>query len=99
MAYSSFEELEVWKRSCRLAVRIYEILDGCRDFGLKDQMTRASGIGNRESGIGNRERGTGNGERGTGNGKGREAGSGKRFCRYLRQRNMYLTPYFFEGIL
>ena len=42
MAYSSFEELEVWKRSCRLAVRIYQILDGCRDFGMKDQMTRAA---------------------------------------------------------
>lgn len=42
MAYSSFENLEVWKRSCRLAVRIYEVLKDCRDYGLKDQMTRAS---------------------------------------------------------
>ncbi len=42
MAYRSFEELEVWKRGCRLAVRIYEVLRGCRDFGLKDQMTRAA---------------------------------------------------------
>ena len=40
MAYSSFEELDVWKRSCQLAVKIYELLKDCRDFGLKDQMTR-----------------------------------------------------------
>ena len=42
MAYSSFEDLEVWKRTCRLAVKIYEILQDCRDYGLKDQMTRAA---------------------------------------------------------
>ena len=41
MAYSSFEELEVWQRACNLAVRIYEVLGGCREYGLKDQMTRA----------------------------------------------------------
>jgi len=42
MAYCSFEDLEVWKRSCRLAVRVYELLRNCKDFGLKDQMTRAA---------------------------------------------------------
>ena len=42
MAYVSFEELEVWKRSCRLAVQVYRLLRHCRDFGLKDQMTRAA---------------------------------------------------------
>ena len=42
MAYGSFEDLEVWKRSCRLCVRVYEVLKGCRDYGLKDQMTRAA---------------------------------------------------------
>jgi len=42
MSYKSFEDLEVWKKSCRLAVRIYELLGDCRDFGLKDQMTRAA---------------------------------------------------------
>jgi four helix bundle protein len=41
MGYRSFEELEVWKRGCRLAVRVYEVLKECRDFDLKDQMTRA----------------------------------------------------------
>ena len=42
MAGSSFEDLEVWQRSSRLAVRLYEALSTCRDYGLKDQMTRAA---------------------------------------------------------
>ncbi|HOV88153.1 MAG TPA: four helix bundle protein [Syntrophobacteraceae bacterium] len=42
MAYGSFEDLEVWKRACRLAVKVYEVLRECRDYGLKDQMTRAA---------------------------------------------------------
>ena len=42
MAYDSFESLDVWKRSSRLAVTIYEIMRDCRDYGLKDQMTRAA---------------------------------------------------------
>jgi four helix bundle protein len=35
--------LEVWKRACRIAVSIYEVLKDCRDYGLGDQMTRAAG--------------------------------------------------------
>jgi four helix bundle protein len=42
VAYRSFEELEVWQKACRLAVQVYEILRGCKDYGLKDQMTRAA---------------------------------------------------------
>ena len=42
MAFRSFEELEVWKRSCALAVRVYEALTDCRDFALRDQMQRAA---------------------------------------------------------
>lgn len=42
MAYNSFESLEVWKRASRLAVRTYQVLKDCRDYGLKDQMTRAA---------------------------------------------------------
>jgi len=42
MGYNSFEELDVWKRACRLAVRTYERLRNCRDYGLKDQMTRSA---------------------------------------------------------
>ena len=39
---ASFENLEVWKKSCRLAVRLYKLLKDCRDFGLKNQMLRAA---------------------------------------------------------
>lgn len=42
MAFHSFEDLDIWKRSCRLAVQVYEHLQNCREFGLKDQMTRAA---------------------------------------------------------
>ena len=42
MPYQSFEELVVWKKSSRLAVNLYIELRNCRDFGLKDQMTRAA---------------------------------------------------------
>ena len=42
MGYNSFEELDVWKRACRLAVVIYESLRNCRDYGLKDQITRSA---------------------------------------------------------
>jgi len=30
------------KHGCRLAVRVYEVLKDCKDYGLKDQMTRAA---------------------------------------------------------
>ena len=42
MGYTSFEDLEVWKRSARLVVKTYDVLGDCRDYGLKDQMTRAA---------------------------------------------------------
>ncbi|MDB4577246.1 four helix bundle protein [bacterium] len=37
-----FEKIEVWKRSCSLAVEIYEALKDCRDYAYKDQMLRSS---------------------------------------------------------
>jgi four helix bundle protein len=40
--YASFEDLDVWKRACALAVQIYETLRDCRDFALRDQMQRAA---------------------------------------------------------
>jgi len=40
--YHPFESLDVWKRASRLAVSTYQTLKVCRDFGLKDQMTRAA---------------------------------------------------------
>ena len=40
--YKSFEDLEVWKRSCQLAVELYKQLQDCRDYSFKDQMQRAA---------------------------------------------------------
>jgi len=40
--FHSFEDLEVWKRSCNLAVRVYEAVRESRDYALKDQMQRAA---------------------------------------------------------
>ena len=40
--YHSFEGLEVWKRSCQLAVDVYRALSDSRDFSLRDQMQRAA---------------------------------------------------------
>jgi len=42
MAYVSFEDLEVWRRSCRLAVEICTLVKGCKEYVLKDQMSRAA---------------------------------------------------------
>lgn len=42
MTFQSFEDLEVWKRGCALSVFVYESLSEARDFGLRDQMQRAS---------------------------------------------------------
>lgn len=42
MSYKSFEELDVWKRSCKLAVKIYFTLKSCREFGLRDQINKAA---------------------------------------------------------
>lgn len=36
-----FEELEVWKRSARLSASLYKALAGLKDFGFRDQITRA----------------------------------------------------------
>ncbi len=40
--YRSFEELEVWKRACQLAVQVYGDLRESRDYALRDQMQRAA---------------------------------------------------------
>ena len=42
MAYHSFEELDVWKRACRLAVEVSRALAKSRDFYIRDQMQRAA---------------------------------------------------------
>ena len=36
------ENLDVWKMSCRVSVEIYRYFKECKDYGFKDQITRAS---------------------------------------------------------
>ena len=38
----SFEKLDVWKKSCQLSVKIYNIFDKIKDYGLYNQITRAA---------------------------------------------------------
>lgn len=40
--YQSYENLEVWRKSVDLSIRIYEEMRDCRDYGFKDQICRAS---------------------------------------------------------
>jgi len=42
MAYQSFEELEVWKRSSRLAVEVCRIVAESKPQALRDQMQRSA---------------------------------------------------------
>lgn len=42
MAYQSFEDLEVWKRACRLAVEVAKAFGKTKDYVFKDQMMRAA---------------------------------------------------------
>ncbi|MCL3780992.1 four helix bundle protein [Prolixibacteraceae bacterium JC049] len=37
-----FEDLIVWQNAMDLSVDIYRVLNGCKDYGLKDQICRAS---------------------------------------------------------
>ena len=36
-----FEDMDVWKRACRLSVAIYRELADLKDYGFKDQITRS----------------------------------------------------------
>ena len=36
-----FEDLEVWKEGVRLSVDIYKVLQGCKDYRLRDQLQRS----------------------------------------------------------
>jgi len=42
MSYHSYEDLDVWKKSVDLSVGIYKLMAGCKDYGFKDQICRAS---------------------------------------------------------
>ncbi|NIZ07445.1 four helix bundle protein [Pseudoalteromonas sp. HF66] len=37
-----FEQMDVWKKSSRLACDIYKVMFVCKDYGFKDQITRAA---------------------------------------------------------
>jgi hypothetical protein len=39
---SSFEDLEVWKRSKELAILVVKALAESKNFALRDQMTRSA---------------------------------------------------------
>jgi len=37
-----FEDLEVWKKSVRLSIQVYDELKNCKDYGLRDQIQRSA---------------------------------------------------------
>jgi four helix bundle protein len=41
MGSRSFEDLDVWKKACRLAVDICRVLKPSREFAFRDQMIRS----------------------------------------------------------
>ena len=38
----NFEDLDIWKRATRLSIEIYKALKDLKDYGFRDQITRAS---------------------------------------------------------
>lgn len=42
MATTTFEDLEVWKRGCQLAVDVCVATHSSKNYGLKDQMQRSA---------------------------------------------------------
>jgi len=42
MKIEKFEDLEVWKESMRLSVRVYQEFKTLNDYGFRDQIQRAS---------------------------------------------------------
>ena len=40
--YKRFEDLGIWKESMVICQEVYALLKECKDYGLKDQMQRAS---------------------------------------------------------
>ena len=38
----SLEKLDVWKRACRLSVDLYKLMSSSREYGFRDQITRAA---------------------------------------------------------
>ena len=42
MKNQRFEDLEVWKKSFHLSVEIFKAFKDCKDYGFRDQISRAS---------------------------------------------------------
>lgn len=42
MAYQSFEDLKVWKRSTKLSVELTNYLNDCNDYAFKNQVIRSA---------------------------------------------------------
>jgi len=38
----ALENLEVWRRACRLSASLYQALSSCPDYGFRDQVTRSA---------------------------------------------------------
>ena len=39
---SNFENLDVWKKSCRLSVQLWQLLKNSNEYWLKEQMLRSA---------------------------------------------------------
>ena len=39
---TKFEDLEIWKKGMRLTLEMYKLMQGCKDFGFKDQIQRSA---------------------------------------------------------
>ncbi len=57
MAYTSFEDLDVWKESCRLSVSVHELFLDSKCYAMRDQILRSS-ISNPSNIAEGAERGT-----------------------------------------
>lgn len=42
MAIQKFEDIIAWQKAQNLALKIYQSFSDCRDYGFKDQITRAA---------------------------------------------------------
>lgn len=42
MKSQRFEDLEVWQKACQLCLKIFKAFRECKDYGLRDQITRSS---------------------------------------------------------
>lgn len=38
----TFEKLAVWRRAQAISIQMYQLLDECKDWGFKDQVTRST---------------------------------------------------------